>query len=185
LLASVEESFMMNSDDRATSSPGNGDANATIDAWAPPFPFEQLDAAQQRTLAELGVAVLNLWSDLPSDTRQRFVSRLAMPADPDVPALQARITRFVADATALRVRLATPLRPGVSRAGRDDEDFVDRAKLAYKLDGGASEPAHYSHINEFEGKRVVVLRNKRGVLAVYEDVGGLATRLAHWPVSWV
>jgi hypothetical protein len=176
---------MKNADDRIPSAPGNGDTNAAAGPSAPRFPFEQLDAPQQRTLAELGVAVLDLWSDLPSDTRQQFVSRLAMPADPDVPALQARITRFVANATTLRARLATPLRPGVSRAGRDDEDFVDRAKLAYKLDGGVSEPAHYSHINEFEGKRVVVLRNKRGVLAVYEDVGGLATRLAHWPVSWV
>ncbi|MNY75448.1 hypothetical protein D3C86_2147240 [compost metagenome] len=52
-------------------------------------------------------------------------------------------------------------------------------------DGGAREPAHYSHINEFEGKRVVILRNKRGVLAVYEDVDGAVHRLARWPLSWV
>ncbi|KAG1271147.1 hypothetical protein G6F64_015613 [Rhizopus arrhizus] len=77
------------------------------------------------------------------------------------------------------------MRPGITRVERDDDDFVDRAKTAYKQDGGAEEPAHYSHINEFEGKRVVVLRNKRGVLAVYEDVQGLVTRLARWPASWV
>ena len=77
------------------------------------------------------------------------------------------------------------MRPGITRVERDDDDFVDRAKTAYKQDGGAEAPAHYSHINEFEGKRVVVLRNKRGVLAVYEDVQGRAMRLARWPLSWV
>ncbi|HEY9318423.1 MAG TPA: hypothetical protein VIR28_10935 [Achromobacter sp.] len=178
---------MANSTGRAGRAESDDQGHGRFAALATSFALEQLDAAEQRILALLGASVLNHWSALPHGTRQRLMSHAAGQAEINSPQVKAQIARFMADGVGRPLGDAPPvsMRPGITRGVRDDDDFVDRAKTAYKQDGGAAEPAHYSHINEFDGKRVVVLRNKRGVLAVYEDVDGQVTRLAHWPVSWV
>ncbi|WMD18155.1 hypothetical protein RAS12_15995 [Achromobacter seleniivolatilans] len=165
----------------------DSEGDVKIAALATSFAIEQFDASEQRILAYLGSSVLSRWNEIPLDTRQRILNGDAVQGIFDESMVKARIAQLLAsDGNEPRKdKRPIPMRPGITRVGRDDEDFVDRAKTAYKQDGGAGEPAHYSHINEFEGKRVVVLRNKRGVLAVYEDVEGLVTRLARWPISWV
>lgn len=178
---------MTDSNSRADTERLDGDAGSPIAARAKSFALGELDGAEQRILAFLGASVLSVWNELPPDTRQRVLNRGAAPAAADIPRLKACIAKFLeSDAGAWR-KDSRPIhmRPGITRVERDDDDFVDRAKTAYMRDGGAREPAHYSHINEFEGKRVVILRNKRGVLAVYEDVDGAVHRLARWPLSWV
>jgi len=178
---------MTNSTGRAGRAQWDEEGNARFTALAASFALEQLDDAELRILALLGASVLNQWSELPQDTRQRLMSQGMASAEFSSPQVKARIACFMADGGGGRLGVSPPvrMRPGITRVERHDDDFVDRAKTAYKQDGGAAEPAHYSHINEFDGKRVVVLRNKRGVLAVYEDVQGLVTRLARWPASWV
>jgi len=178
---------MSNSTGRAGRARWDDEGGARFSALATSFALEQLDDAEQRILAFLGASVLNQWQELSQDARQRILALGMAQADFNPPQVKMRIARFMADGGSGRPGDMPPvrMRPGITRVERDDDDFVDRAKTAYKQDGGAEEPAHYSHINEFEGKRVVVLRNKRGVLAVYEDVQGLVTRLARWPASWV
>lgn len=179
---------MTDSNSRANKERWDSDGGARIAALAKSFALEQLDRAEQRILAFLGATVLSIWNELPLDARQRVLNRDAAQAAFDKPRLKARIKAFLeSDAGAPRQKDSRPIRmrPGITRVERDDDDFVDRAKTAYKRDASAGEPAHYSHINEFEGKRVVILRNKRGVLAVYEDVDGAVHRLVRWPVSWV
>lgn len=178
---------MTNSAGRAGRARGDDEGSARFAALASSFALEQLDAAEQRILAFLGASVLKQWGDLPPDARQRILTHGAAQAEFTLPRMKARIARFLAGSGSGQPGDSPPvrMRPGITRGERGDDDFVDRAKMAYKQDGGAEAPAHYSHINEFDGKRVVVLRNKHGVLAVYEDVQGLATRLARWPASWV
>ncbi|MGH8818317.1 MAG: hypothetical protein ACREX5_17095 [Achromobacter pestifer] len=178
---------MLNSTGRAGRARSDDEGGARFAAQARSFALEQLDHDEQRILAVLGAALLSQWHELPQDMRQRLLSHETAQAECTPFKVKARIAHFIADTDASLSRAAAPVcvRPGVTRLVRGDDDFVDRAKTAYQLDGGAKEPAHYSHINEFDGKRVVVLRNKRGVLAVYEDVEGGVTRLARWPASWV
>ena len=178
---------MSNPTGRASRARWDNYGGGRFSALATSFALEQLDAAEQRILAYLGASVLNQWQELPQDARQRILALGTAQADFEPAQVKMRIARFMAAGSSGQPGDMPPvrMRPGITRVERDDDDFVDRAKTAYKQDGGAEAPAHYSHINEFEGKRVVVLRNKRGVLAVYEDVQGRAMRLARWPLSWV
>lgn len=163
------------------------DAGSCVAALTTPLALGDLDSTEQRILAFLGASVLRLWNELPADTRQRMLNRDAVQAALDKPRLKARIATFLECDLGARHAgsRAIRMRPGITRAAPDDDDFVDRAKTAYRRDAGPAEPAYYSHINEFEGKRVVILRNRRGLLAVYEDVDGAVQRLSRWPVSWV
>ena len=61
-------------------------------------------------------------------------------------------------------------------------NLTDRAFAAYFRTGGWDQPANYSGEVAHEGRRYVVLRNARGVLAVYGvRRDGRLTRLEDWP----
>lgn len=71
----------------------------------------------------------------------------------------------------------------------EDAELLNRAIRAYyiatKKEGGAvDQPANDSGIFKKVGKRYVVLRNVRGVLAVYRIRNdGLLKRLKRWPAD--
>jgi hypothetical protein len=64
----------------------------------------------------------------------------------------------------------------------EKKGLVPRAIEAYLRTGGPDQPGRDSQEREFEGRQYVVLRNARGLLAVYrlEGDGGLR-RLGEWP----
>lgn len=66
----------------------------------------------------------------------------------------------------------------------DNEDLVKRAIASYLRNGGPDQPGKGCEVREFDGRRYVVLRNVRGVLAVYLQEGVLMLRRQdEWPPS--
>jgi hypothetical protein len=63
-----------------------------------------------------------------------------------------------------------------------DDELTRRAFAAYFRAGGSDQPANTSGVAEVGGHRYVVLRNVRGVLAVYRVRNdGVLKGLRRWP----
>ena len=64
----------------------------------------------------------------------------------------------------------------------DDDEIKRRAMAAWFRSGGFDQPANYSSVERAGGKDYVVLRNVRGVMAVYRIRNdGVLKRLKRWP----
>jgi hypothetical protein len=64
----------------------------------------------------------------------------------------------------------------------DDNDLMRRALAAWFRSGAMDQPSNLSRCEWLDGRGYVVLRNVRGILAVYRvRADGMLRRLKRWP----
>lgn len=63
----------------------------------------------------------------------------------------------------------------------DENELVERARIAFAKSGAADQPGEESDVVELNSVAYVVLRNVNGILAVYDWDGAALTRAKTWP----
>lgn len=65
----------------------------------------------------------------------------------------------------------------ISRTRRDDDQLVERARIAYTKSGGREQPSSASDVTDINGAAIITLRNVNGPLARYRLDGDALTRI--------